>query len=73
MTREELETEAKRAVCSCWYYDLCNDIDTLTDEQLQKIINYPAWPHLENQIHNPVSGQEFIEELANCQETAITL
>ena len=68
MTREDLERQAMESVCSCWAYDLPNDIETIPDAELLKIIAHPTWPHVQNQIHNPVSNEEFIEELQQCTD-----
>lgn len=68
MKREELETQAKKAVCSCWYYDLCNDIDATSDEDLAAIIANPAWCHIQNQSYNPQPWPDYLEELEDCPE-----
>jgi hypothetical protein len=67
-TREDLEHQAKMAVCSCWYYDLADSIDAINDEELWKFIDIPMYGHLQNQIENKVSAHEFIEEITECYE-----
>ena len=71
MNRQDLEQQALERVCSCWYYDLADTVGEAADTDLQKIIDYPAWSHMQNQINNPVSGDEFIAELAHCPDTDI--
>jgi redox-regulated HSP33 family molecular chaperone len=66
MTRETLEQEALKAVCSCWVYDLQNELETVPDEELRNIIKDPQFLHKQNQIHNPVSEEEYQEELKEC-------
>lgn len=39
LTREELERVALMAVCTCDYYDLIDNIDITTDEELWQIID----------------------------------
>ncbi len=38
MSREDLETLAKQTVSPDLYYDLCDTIDSVTDEELYKLI-----------------------------------
>lgn len=38
--REELEKRAKEEICACRVYDLTDDIDTITDQELQDIIDH---------------------------------
>lgn len=37
--REVLEQTALQEVCSCLYYDLADNIETATDEELQNLID----------------------------------
>lgn len=69
LTRDDLEKQAKHEVCSCWYYDLADSVDAVSDEELQKFIDIPMYGHLQNQIENPVSADEFMEEITNCYKT----
>jgi hypothetical protein len=39
LDREELEKVALMAVCACNYYDLADNIDITTDEELWQIID----------------------------------
>jgi hypothetical protein len=71
MNREDLEKRALEVVCPCWTYDLRDMIDATEDEDLRKVIAYPAWFHIQNQIFNPLSAAEFIEEMATCPDTHI--
>ena len=66
-TREDLEQQAKLEVCACWYYDLTDDIEVVSDDDLYKIIDYPKWLHIQNQKHCPVTASEFLEELTECR------
>lgn len=68
MNREELEAKALEEICSCWFYDLTNDIEALDSDELLKIINTPLYCHINNQIQNPVPITDFIEELKNCSD-----
>ena len=36
--REKLEKAALMAVCSCYYYDLADTIDSMTDKELEEIV-----------------------------------
>lgn len=38
MNRSELETLTKKTISADMYYDLCDTIDSVTDEELIKII-----------------------------------
>jgi len=69
ITRETLEKQAIHAICSCWYYDFCDSIDSISDEELHKFIEIPMYGHLQNQIENKVPIDEFIEEINECYET----
>jgi redox-regulated HSP33 family molecular chaperone len=40
--REDLETRTKEEVCACRVYDLADNIDTMTDKELQDIIDHKA-------------------------------
>ena len=44
-SRSDLETQAKQAICSCWYYELANAIEETPDEELRKIIANPYHVH----------------------------
>lgn len=43
--RATLQQEAKHSVCSCWYYDLANSIEDMTDEELKAVISDPYHIH----------------------------
>lgn len=64
--RETLEAEAKRSVCACHVYTLANDIDQADDGTLQNIIDDPKYIHKHMQENDPVSAEEYAEELADC-------
>lgn len=66
LNREELEAKAKESVCSCWAYTLAGAMDETPDDELRAIIHNPMAPHYENQKHDPVSVDEFTEELRSC-------
>lgn len=36
--REQLEKDALRAICACWYYNFADSIDAMTDAELEEII-----------------------------------
>jgi len=38
MSREDLETLAKETISPDLYYDLCDTIDSVTDDELYKLI-----------------------------------
>lgn len=40
--RELLETKAQEEICACRVYDLADNIDTMTDDDLRAIINHEA-------------------------------
>ena len=39
LTREELEKAAMQAVCACQHYDLADNLENTSDEELQDIID----------------------------------
>lgn len=47
-THEELEQQAKQAVCACWYYDLANEAEYMTADDLKAIIADPYHVHKVN-------------------------
>jgi hypothetical protein len=68
--REQLEEQARQSVCPCWYYDLCDQMDETEDDTLREIIADPQYGHKHAQQSDPVSSEEYEQELANC--TTIT-
>lgn len=36
--REKLEKAALMAICACYYYDLADTIDSMTDAELEEIV-----------------------------------
>lgn len=36
--REKLEEAALMAICTCYYYDLADTIDSMTDAELEEIV-----------------------------------
>lgn len=36
--REKLEKAALMAICACYYYDLADTIDSMTDNELDEIV-----------------------------------
>lgn len=66
--RELLEKKALESVCPCWYYELANDIDTMTDYDLKMIIDKPYICHIESAIQDSLSVSEMITELQECPE-----
>lgn len=38
VSRKQLEKYAINAICACWYWDLINTLERLTDTDLVKII-----------------------------------
>lgn len=67
--REELEAKAAEAICSCMYYDFMDARDSLTDGELQKIIDVPFYSHCIMQTEDPVDAKEFAEEIISCYFT----
>lgn len=53
MATEALKEEAKKAVCSCYFWDLCNAMDDMTSEYLNMIINKPYYCHYINGEDTP--------------------
>jgi hypothetical protein len=43
--RSELEAEALQICCSCYYYDISDNIDTASDQDLHDLIADPYLPH----------------------------
>ena len=43
--RDQLEARAKQSVCSCWHYELANNIEDHTEADLKAIINNPYFIH----------------------------
>lgn len=73
MSRETLEQEALQAVCSCWYYDLADQLDSTPDETLQAIINNSMYLHFGNQLYSPVSPKEFTDEIMSCAKVELKI
>jgi hypothetical protein len=48
INRDVLEQQAKKAICGCYYYDLCDGIETVDDNELQQIIDIPLYSHLQD-------------------------
>ena len=67
-SRKDLEAKALRNVCPCWYHTLAGSIEETSDEELQLVIDDSMAYHYENQKHDPVSPEEFAEELKQCQD-----
>lgn len=36
--REKLEKAALMAICACYYYDLADTVDSMTDAELEEIV-----------------------------------
>lgn len=68
MSRDELKVKALNNVCACYAYDLPNFIDDLDDSALGAIIADGMVNHYENQKYDPVSEEEFQEELRQCPD-----
>lgn len=66
LNREELETKALESVCPCYFYELRNDVQLIDSADLEAIVADGMICHHENQKHNPVSEEEFQEELRQC-------
>lgn len=69
-TRDQLEAKARQNVCACYAYELPNGIEYLDDAALEAIIADGMACHYENQKYNPVSEEEFQEELRQCPDYA---
>ena len=57
MSITKLKQQAQLKVCACYYYDLANEIDNMTAEDLQLIIDNPYYCHTLND-----------DEVAECPE-----
>lgn len=66
ITRDDLERQAMEEVCSCFYWELANEMESTPDDALRRIIEHPMSAHYEQQLHQPVSVDEFIESLREC-------
>jgi hypothetical protein len=66
MNRKKLEKEALKNVCACFYYDLTNAMEDMTDSELWRIVKHNWWGHIEQQLNQPVPLSEFYELLADC-------
>lgn len=66
MTREELEANALKSVCACWFYELRNDIEFSDGALLQAVVADGMTCHYEVQKHDPVDEDEYQEELRAC-------
>lgn len=64
--REVLEAKALESVCPCYFYELRNDIQDLDDDFLNLIVADGMTGHYENQKHEPVPDDEYLEELRSC-------
>lgn len=47
MKREDLEQQALKAVCACWYYDLADNIEVASDSELLAIVERDRCVHCE--------------------------
>lgn len=47
LDRETLEKIALEAICTCWYYDLADTIDALSDNDLYEIVERDKCPDCE--------------------------
>ena len=47
-TREQLEAKAKHIACACYYYDIANEAENMTDEDLMAIVADPYYAHKVN-------------------------
>lgn len=45
MASQQLKQKAQQAVCSCYYWDLCNVIDEMEEKDLKAIVKDPYQPH----------------------------
>lgn len=63
--REILEAEALKAVCACYYYDLADTIDSLSEFDLSQIISDPENLH---RMNDPEELEECPEYLASRAE-----
>lgn len=68
MNRDELEQQAKHAICPCFAYDLADNIEAITNSELQRIVEIPYICHVVQQQLDPVDTNEFVESLNNCPE-----
>ena len=66
MRRQELENKAIERVCSCYYYELKDSIDAMSEEELQRIIDRPFWGHIDDELNNPTG--DLYEALSNCTQ-----
>lgn len=46
MNRDDLEELAKMKVCTCYYYDLVDTIDSIPDGELRLICDTPYYSHV---------------------------
>lgn len=67
MSRSELEAQAKHEVCTCWFWALSGDIDTLSDDELKEVIDTGGLScHYQAGIADGLTIGEFMDELADC-------
>lgn len=68
MNREQLTKEALSAVCSCWFWSLAGDPDSLTDDELRDIIDTNGLCcHYQAGIADNLSVGDFLDELVDCE------
>lgn len=65
MERDTLEAEAKQAICACYYYDLCDNIEQASDEELRAIIadSYHAHEVMDDRDECPEYQTEQAEKI----------
>lgn len=58
MNREDLEKQALITVSSELYYDLCDNLDAMTDDELQALIACNGNYELEAQLEEELTGKK---------------
>lgn len=53
MATKALQAQALKAVCACYFWDLSNEVEYMTSEDLNMIINKPYYCHYINGEDTP--------------------
>jgi hypothetical protein len=69
MATQALKNEAMQAVCACYYYELVNEIDNMTSEDLHMIINKPFYCHYINGEDIPDCPEYKQEQAENTRDS----
>lgn len=68
-TRNDLEKQAQAAICSCHHYNLMDNMDEMTDIELEKIIADGQYVHKQQYYDGMITKEEYNSEINGCNLT----